>query len=456
MIFSTSKKVIALTMIMVLGFTAVSNAQQDSSFTANSTPKIFGGRTQYRTWSVGFNVGSTAPSTLAGGVKDYAEGDLNLGYGLSVRKQLAHSFGLEFGLGAAKLSGSNGIGGNLAYETKLAYTASLSGVVNVATVDFLKRENAVNFLVKAGYGIAGYSYKITNALNVATNYQGTYGASGTKKYAQDKFIPVGVGAKFKVSNRVNFDLGYTMNFINTDNVDGTVAPGNDSWSYTSAGLEFSLGAKNKPNLDWVNPIALMYDELKDPALRKELEALKQRVNTLEAADLLKDSDGDGVADKLDKCPNTEAGIKVDGAGCPLDTDNDGVPDSKDSCPTEKGTVEFNGCPGSPSSSANAIQFEFNSSVLKTSSYPILDQLSNDLRSKVILKVELGGHASEEGTTDYNLQLSKDRANAVKTYLVNSGVAASKIVTKGFGETRPVASNATEEGRQLNRRVEVVR
>ena len=97
-----------------------------------------------------------------------------------------------------------------------------------------------------------------------------------------------------------------------------------------------------------------------------------------------------------------------------------------------------------------------SNTLDTSSYPILDQLSNDLRSKVLLKVELGGHASEEGTPDYNLQLSKDRANAVKTYLVNSGVAASKIVTKGFGETRPVASNATEEGRQLNRRVEIVR
>ena len=83
-------------------------------------------------------------------------------------------------------------------------------------------------------------------------------------------------------------------------------------------------------------------------------------------------------------------------------------------------------------------------------------MSNDLRSKVVLKVELGGHASEEGDTDYNLQLSKDRANAVKTYLVNCGVAASKIITKGFGETRPVASNTTEEGRQLNRRVEIVK
>jgi OOP family OmpA-OmpF porin len=312
----------------------------------------------------------------------------------------------------------------------------------------LKKENSLNLLVKAGYGFTGTKTSVTTNLNTLTN-------SAIKN---QNFIPVGVGAKFKVSKKINFDLGYNTYFFDGDDLDGTISGStvNDKFAYVYTGLEFSLGNVAKPNLDWVNPVALMYEELKNPELRKELEALKQRVSTLEAADLLKDSDGDGVADKLDKCPNTEAGVKVDGGGCPLDTDKDGVPDSKDSCPTERGTPEFNGCPGSPNSTANAIQFEFDSSVLKTSSYPVLDQLSNDLRSKVILKVELGGHASEEGTPDHNLQLSKDRANAVKTYLVNSGVAASKIITKGFGETRPVASNTTEEGRQLNRRVEIVK
>jgi OOP family OmpA-OmpF porin len=322
------------------------------------------------------------------------------------------------------------------------------GVANLCTVDFLKKENGLNLLVKAGYGFTGAKTKVitnTNTLKSSTiNHQ--------------NFIPIGVGAKFKVSKKINFDLGYNTYLFDGDELDGTNTgiTANDKFAYIYTGLEFSLGKVTKPNLDWVNPIALMYDELKDPALRKELDALKERVSTLEAADLLKDSDGDGVADKLDKCPNTEAGVKVDGGGCPLDTDNDGVPDSKDSCPTEKGVAEFNGCPNSPSSSANVIQFEFNSSVLKTSSYPVLDQLSNSLRSNEILKVELGGHASLEGTPNYNLQLSKDRANAVKTYLVNSGVAANKIVANGYGETRPVASNTTEEGRQLNRRVEIVK
>jgi len=452
MINSTRKKIIALSMFILLNFVAISNAQE-SATTTSSTPKIFDGRAQYRTWSVGFNAGSLSPRVLTVLYNDYSNNDLNLGYGISLRKQLSTNFGLEFGFLGGKLSADNSSGNNASntnksFETNLNWSTSFMGVVKLLNVDFLKRENNINLLLKAGYGWAGTKSVVTTNAN----------ASISSKIPHQSFVPVGVSTKFKVSHAVNFDLGYNVYFYDGDELDGTIAgvTQNDKFGYLYTGLEFSLGAKNKPNLDWVNPIALMYDELKDASLRKEVEFLKQRVSTLEAADLLKDSDGDGVADKLDKSPNTEAGLRVDGAGTPLDTDNDGVPDSKDSCPTEKGTAEFNGCPGSPSSSADAIQFEFNSSVLKTSSYPVLDQLSNDLRSKVVLKVELGGHASEEGTTDYNLQLSIDRANAVKTYLVNSGVTASKIVANGYGETRPVASNTTEEGRQLNRRVEVVR
>jgi len=440
--YSTFKKIGISAMFLLFGLGSFAQTQ-------NSSAKVFGGRSQYRTWSLGLNAGALTPVTVFGGTKDFSDADLNLGYGLTLRKQLAHSFGLEGSFLSGKLSGTNATvpaGGNKSFETSLKSAFSLMGVVNVATVDFLKRDNSVNFLIKAGYGWAGYTYNTTNAANAVS-------AESAKQ--KDTYIPLGVGMKFKVSNRINFDLGYNAYFAKSDDVDGTPAGGRDQWAYMYGGLEFSLGSAAKPNLDWTNPVALMYDELKDPSLRQELEALKSRVATLEAADLLKDSDGDGVADKLDKCPNTEAGIKVDGSGCPMDVDADGVPDSKDSCPTEKGTAEFNGCPGT-AVSANAIQFEFNSSVLKTSAYPTLDELATELKNGSLSKVQLDGHASEEGTADYNMQLSKDRANSVKTYLVNSGVAASKIVTKGYGETRPVASNGTEEGRQQNRRVEIKR
>jgi OOP family OmpA-OmpF porin len=197
-----------------------------------------------------------------------------------------------------------------------------------------------------------------------------------------------------------------------------------------------LGSSAKPNLDWVNPVALMYDELKDPSLRQEVEALKGRVNTLEGTvnQLAADADGDGVSDKFDKCPGTPAGTAVDGAGCAI--------------------VHPEGTGMATSSGAYSnIQFEFDSSVLRTSAYPTLDQVSADMRANTSMTIEADGYASAEGTDEYNMRLSRDRANSVKTYLVNSGVDASRITVKAFGESNPIASNSTEEGRIQNRRVE---
>lgn len=452
--YSTIKKTLVFSLVAALGLSEVTFAQDATS----SSAKVFGGRAQYRTWNFGINAGVLAPNVIIGGINDFNKADLNLGYGLSLRKQLGHAFGLELAAYRGKLSGDNSNDSyvlpstkNHWFESKMGYAVSLAGVANVATVDFLQRENSVNFFVKTGFGLTAFAPKGLNTTGPFNweDHAGEANGTGTNKYVKEVFIPVGLGVKFKVSERVNFDLGYTMNFLDGDNLDGTYGkvPSYDKWSYTSAGLEFSLGSAAKPNLDWVNPLALMYDELKDPTLRQEVEALKGRVSALEAADLLKDSDGDGVADKLDKCPNTEAGIKVDGSGCPLDVDADGIPDSKDACPTVKGTAALNGCPEIVGAGESmAIQFEFNSSVLRTSAYPTLDKLSSDLRSNSSSRVQLDGHASAEGTDEYNMTLSRDRANSVKTYLVNSGVAASRIAITAYGESRPVASNATEAGR----------
>jgi len=101
-----------------------------------------------------------------------------------------------------------------------------------------------------------------------------------------------------------------------------------------------------------------------------------------------------------------------------------------------------------------IQFEFNSGVLKTSSYPDLDKAAALMKIDPTVKFSLKGYASAEGTDAHNMELSVDRANAVKAYLVNSGVNGDNISTKGYGEANPVADNTTENGRVLNRRVEI--
>lgn len=101
-----------------------------------------------------------------------------------------------------------------------------------------------------------------------------------------------------------------------------------------------------------------------------------------------------------------------------------------------------------------ILFEFNSAVLKTSAYPELDKAVAAMKTDPSVKFVLNGYASAEGTEAHNTELSAQRASAVKTYLVNSGVAASSLKAKGYGDSNPVSANTDEASRALNRRVEI--
>jgi outer membrane protein OmpA-like peptidoglycan-associated protein len=99
-----------------------------------------------------------------------------------------------------------------------------------------------------------------------------------------------------------------------------------------------------------------------------------------------------------------------------------------------------------------LQFEFNKDVIKPSSFPFLDEIVNVLREKE-WNLKLEGHTDNKGSADYNLKLSKARANSVKKYLEDKGIKPTRIEADGFGSTKPIADNSTEEGREKNRRVE---
>jgi len=140
----------------------------------------------------------------------------------------------------------------------------------------------------------------------------------------------------------------------------------------------------------------------------------------------------------------------------VDTDGDGVADDEDDCPQAKGLAKNNGCPEIVEKAFvyQNIQFEFNSSVLKTSSYAFLEDLAQQIKKYPEATIYLNGHSSSEGTDLRNMMLSVDRANAVKAYLVNNGIANSKLITKGFGESVPLVPNTSEANKALNRRVEI--
>jgi OOP family OmpA-OmpF porin len=223
-----------------------------------------------------------------------------------------------------------------------------------------------------------------------------------------------------------------------------------------------------------------------------------------------DSDGDGVVDGSDRCPNTPAGVKVDSAGCPVDSDKDGVADYQDTCPNTQagvavddkgcppdsdndGVADFlDECPGTPSqaevdsqgcprdtdgdgvanyrdkcpdtpqgASVNAdgcwiagIKFETDSAAIQSEYRENLSEVMDLLQSAPEMRLEIQGHTDSVGSEEYNRTLSQRRARAVKEYFVQRGINADRLKAVGYGESQPTASNETEAGRARNRRVQL--
>lgn len=188
----------------------------------------------------------------------------------------------------------------------------------------------------------------------------------------------------------------------------------------------------------------------------------------------KDSDGDGVIDSKDKCPGTPAGRKVNADGCELDTDGDGIVDGDDKCPTVYAKTA-DGCP-LPVAAAPApapapvaapapapekmvlhgVNFDYDKATLRPEDIAIIDRDAATLEKWGNVNIEVAGHTDSRGSDQYNMTLSQQRAEAVRNYLISKGIAADRLTAKGYGESQPVADNATEEGRLQNRRVELVK
>jgi OmpA-OmpF porin, OOP family len=175
-----------------------------------------------------------------------------------------------------------------------------------------------------------------------------------------------------------------------------------------------------------------------------------------------DQDNDGVSDALDKCPDTPKGYKVDANGCPFDTDKDGVADEEDKCPTVAGPKENKGCPVieeavketvSPEMTIEPVYFDYDKSNVLQVEKAKIEKLVKLLKSNNNYSVDMTGNADSKGTEEYNMKLSERRIDSVVKSITSSGVKAVRIAKqKPLGETSPAATNDTEEGRALNRRV----
>jgi outer membrane protein OmpA-like peptidoglycan-associated protein len=201
-----------------------------------------------------------------------------------------------------------------------------------------------------------------------------------------------------------------------------------------------------------------------------------------------DADKDGVADIDDQCANTKIGTRVDTKGCAIDSDNDGVMDDVDRCPNLAGVIALNGCPDSDADGiadlddkcpnakgtlenkgcpeivkadivkityiGSKIFFDNNSDKLKVASLSQLDELAKILYKYEGASLTIAGHTDSVGADNFNLTLSQKRAESVRKYLIEKGIAAERLTSVGYGETQPVADNKTALGRAKNRRVEL--
>jgi len=174
-----------------------------------------------------------------------------------------------------------------------------------------------------------------------------------------------------------------------------------------------------------------------------------------------DADGDGVNDDADRCPTTPAGVQVDSRGCALDGDGDGVPDYLDKCPdSERGAkVDADGCYVELEKEVTIdlnLEFDTNSADLRSDHYPEIQRVVDFLRQYPTASAVIEGHTDSRGAAAYNQSLSERRAASVRNYLSSQGgIDAGRLTSRGYGETRPKASNDTAEGRQENRRVSAV-
>lgn len=405
----------------------------------------------YRTWSIGINGGILNQWNIVGFNRDgFDDVQHNIGYSAYIKRQISPSFGLKAQYLGGKVGGIDESAGSTIpgsireFETNTPWSAALSAEFTLANINWQFAKSVIKPYIAIGAG----------ALNFKTT---TIDADGNATAAEKQtklYVPADFGFKFAVADGIHIDLGYQLNWANQD-FDGK--PGgaykNDLFSYTHAGIEFALGNRAKPYLGNSNPVASLkkayieqYDEL--IAQKAELEARKAENEKLRTqmerlyGDLA-DADNDGVANLYDKCPDTAPNTKVDGAGCPLPEQKAPVIQQITVTEEDRKVVD---------EAIQNLEFDLGKATIRSTSHASLNKVAALLIEKNF-SLKLAGHTDNTGSMQTNMRLSKERAEAVKAYLVSKGANPSRIEATGYGPTQPIANNNTAEGRQQNRRVE---
>lgn len=398
---------------------------------------------EFNKWSIEATGGFNKPmAPLTGG---YLSPTLNLGHvDFGVRYMFNEKFGLklDYGLGTFKEVD----GESPSFETKYN-RFNLQGVANIGRVmNFESFTRTFGLLLHGGAGIG-----------LVNPEENTYNDFDDNVYT----LIFGITPQVKLSEKIALvaDVSTILNGRQTVSFDGATAirpdidngyyGANGTWWTGTIGLNFYLG-KSEQHADW-------YIAADKYATKEELAT---QINGIK--DMLKDSDADGVPDYLDKEPNTPVGARVNSSGTTLDSDGDGTPDHIDKCPFLPGPASTGGCPVEEireeidymkkaiDDGYVNVYYAFDSDKPLGYSVSAAQYISNFLKRNPGVSVEIKGYADELGPEDYNMKLSDRRAKAVYDLLVASGVDASRLSYKGYGEDTSV-DKASADARQMARR-----
>ncbi|CAN5894319.1 hypothetical protein BH11BAC4_BH11BAC4_20090 [soil metagenome] len=464
--FLIPRKQVTLFVILFASAFSVLSQKPDNAI------KPFSGSKPFKKFSVGINAGVLKSSIIAGGSNDYTKNLLNFGYGLNLKYQLTHALALQADFIGGKLSGNQDkVQGtdslNLSkpytsFKTNLHVAGSLSAVYTFSNINWMNLKNWMVPYVGIGAGLANWDVKVVPKGSTTPVYY----PYGKKKNITELIMPVSMGVRFKLTNMMNLDLGYTMYFVDGDNLDGfaywRVPTGfssttkKDKFSYTHLGIEFAFGKKSKPQLMYDNPVARLHNNL-----QTQINNLSNKVDSLAAKQKgLDDFDGDGVADLFDKEPNTPAGCPVDAQGVMRDTDGDGVVDCKDKqliTPTECQPVDADGvgkCPdpeccknvgtsgdndtNKPIVAYPSLDFKNNSPALGNDEKAAIATIAEKMKASPDSRIIIKGHPE---TSKSSQALCQKRVEAIKKRLIEKeGISADRITTIceiGSGEKNTV-------------------
>ncbi|MDR7131169.1 OOP family OmpA-OmpF porin [Algoriphagus sp. 4150] len=367
---------------------------------------------------------------------------LNLGHlEVGARYMFNEKFGIKVDYGFGSMKESDKSAGS--FDTKY-YRLNLQGVSNLGRImNFESFSRSFGLLGHFGAGIGNVRPQ-ENLYSGETDQVYNFIVGITPQLKLGKSIAL-VGDISTIINGRQFIKWDGNSTVGSANVYGA----NGNWWTGSLGLQFYLG-KNEEHADW-------YIAADKYATKEELAT---QINGIK--DMLKDSDGDGVPDYLDKEPNTPAGARVNSSGMTLDSDGDGTPDHLDKCPFLPGPASTDGCPVEEvqeqvdffkkaiNDGYVNVYYAFDSSKPLGYSTSAASYVSNFLKKNPGVSVEIKGYADELGPEDYNMKLSERRAKSVYDLLIASGVDASRLSYKGYGEDTSV-DKSSADARQMARR-----